>query len=347
MSRHTQFEDSDDSDSDSVLSVRSEINDAIARGGASAGSTGEDTDRGRTGAVSSDNGKRTQSQLAQDGGQNPRGMEAPPPQTIGHPRQAHPVQAAVAGQPGLPKEDEDGYEFKARLVSVVSIQVSLIVGFVGIISWARDNELAMLGLGAESLLDGVSSALVLWRFKKAKARDFEDAVAAAHFKALRDARRERRSALGIGASFIALAVLLILLAIQHIQAAEDAEKEELQEEGMNLSVIIALPCIGIFAVMAWYKRFLSVELDSEVLKQDAKCTAFGAVLALITAGAALLEEAFSSNASDDVAFGLVDPLAASCIALLILREGVLTIRENLPEVAEDSLGLSEVRQDRA
>merc|ERR1719265_1932186 len=200
----------------------------------------------------------------------------------------------------------------------------------------------MLGLGGELLLDGVSSALVLWRFKPGKARDFQDAAAAARFKALRDARRERRSALGIGASFIGLATLLFGLSAQHLLRAghEDPEEEALEEQGMSVAVVVALPSIAIFALMAWYKNILSEELDSVVLKADAKCTAFGAILAAITAVASLLEELFSHGGSDSMAFEIIDPLAAACIAGLILREGVHSIRDNMPDVSEDGAGPS-------
>lgn len=272
---------------------------------------------------------------------------APLPQVIGAAEQQAPQSVKRMGQ--LSEEEEASYTHQAKLVSQVSILISLLVGFIGVSTFLRDKDLSMLGLGGESLLDAISSALVLWRFKTPKGRTFEDAVAAAEFKALRNARRERRSALGIGVAFIALAVLLFTLSAKHMWEAGEATPDELlyEEDGMGTGLMVAVPSIGVFALLAWYKDFLSEELNSEVLKQDAKCTAFGAVLALITAASALLEELFSHSDMDSVAFGLVDPLAAGCIAALIFRDGAHTIRENLPEVTRESAGLSDSPRNAA
>ncbi|CAJ1439802.1 unnamed protein product [Effrenium voratum] len=60
----------------------------------------------------------------------------------------------------------------------------------------------------EATLDGISSALVMWRFKTGKKRNFTDAEAAALAKEARDARRERNSSVGIGATFVASSCML-------------------------------------------------------------------------------------------------------------------------------------------
>lgn len=70
----------------------------------------------------------------------------------------------------------------------------------------------------EAVLDGLSSLLVLWRFKLGKRRDFADAAAAAAAKEARDARRERQSAVGIGGTFVAAAVMLCGMAARRSEA---------------------------------------------------------------------------------------------------------------------------------
>lgn len=268
------------------------------------------------------------------------GTAAPWPEVIGAAEQAH--DGGKQEQPPAPDDDMRHIQ-QAKMVSWMSLVVSLLVGVVGLSTGLRDGALAILGLGGETLLDAVSSAMVLWRFKTAKPRHFQDAEEAARRKARRDELRERRSSLGIGWAFVCFAIFLLLLAAQHVVVAgtEKPEDVALEEEGANIAAILSWPCIVLFGAMAWFKHHLAAQLQSEVLKQDAVCSAFGAVLALITGVAGVLEEIFTRSGSDSLAFGLVDPVASSCIAILILREGVHTIRNNLAD-AEEAAGLNSV-----
>eukprot|EP00435_Cladocopium_sp_Y103_P066600 s1508_g28.t2 len=120
--------------------------------------------------------------------------------------------------PGLEVDDELKAEnnepsdadlvLSARKVSMLSIFISLVLAILGFSIGLSENVLSVLGFGMESTLDGISSALVMWRFKTPKQRQFRDAEAAAIAKEARDARRERNSAVGIGATFVVSAVVL-------------------------------------------------------------------------------------------------------------------------------------------
>eukprot|EP00439_Symbiodinium_sp_Y106_P073897 s1692_g14.t1 len=119
--------------------------------------------------------------------------------------------ADVARSPSSPEEEM--WILSARKVSIISILVSVVLALLGFSIGFSENVLSVIGFGMEAALDGISSALVLWRFKIGKKREFRDADAAAAAKEARDARRERNSSVGIGATFCVLAFFLMLSSI--------------------------------------------------------------------------------------------------------------------------------------
>lgn len=217
----------------------------------------------------------------------------------------------------------------ARMVSVVSLLVSVIAASLGLGIGVAEEMLSLIGFGTEAVLDGLSSALVLWRFKRPKPRDHESPEAAASRLAERDARRERNSSIGIGATFLALSVLLLFSA--GYKALEwdpdEAEHQHKERSGAWLSVMLSFPSGAVFGGLAWWKFSLARSLHSQVLRKDALCSVLGAVLAAIVAMAGLVEIA-ASNTSSHMA--MVDAVASAAIALILGAEGGRTLLHNLP-----------------
>eukprot|EP00931_Biecheleriopsis_adriatica_P063390 TRINITY_DN38380_c0_g1_i1.p1 TRINITY_DN38380_c0_g1~~TRINITY_DN38380_c0_g1_i1.p1 ORF type:complete len:193 (-),score=49.33 TRINITY_DN38380_c0_g1_i1:47-625(-) len=180
----------------------------------------------------------------------------------------------------------------------------------------------------EATLDGISSALVLWRFKRGKQREFADSQAAAQAKEARDARRERNSSIGIGWTFVASAVLLFCSAAWKVLDWDPTTPEHIIQEhdGAVYTAALAWPSSVIFGSLAVWKFRLSRSLNSQVLRKDALCSVLGAVLALICAAAALVEQLAESNPK---AIAGVDATASSSIAFILLVEGVRTLKHNL------------------
>ncbi|CAK9030014.1 unnamed protein product [Durusdinium trenchii] len=216
----------------------------------------------------------------------------------------------------------------ARKVSLLSIFISLVLAILGFSIGLSENVLSVLGFGMEASLDGISSALVMWRFKTPKKRHFRDAEAAAIAKEARDARRERNSAVGIGATFVASAVLLCASAVWKLFGWDPATPEHVQEErsGALYTSLLAWPSAVIFGLLAVWKFRLSKQLGSEVLRKDALCSVLGALLALICALAAVLEEVVDGNPK---AVAVVDATASFGIAMVLFFEGVRTLKHNL------------------
>jgi len=216
----------------------------------------------------------------------------------------------------------------ARKVSMLSIFISLVLAILGFSIGLSENVLSVLGFGMEATLDGISSALVMWRFKTPKQRQFRDAEAAAIAKEARDARRERNSAVGIGATFVVSAVVLCLSSVWKLFGWDPSTPEHMQEEhsGAIYTSLLAWPSAVRFSLLAVWKFRLSKQLGSEVLRKDALCSVLGAFLALICAIAALLEEVVDGNAK---AMAVVDSTASFGIAMILLFEGVKTLKHNL------------------
>jgi len=225
-------------------------------------------------------------------------------------------------------DDEALLILSARKVSMLSIVVSLVLAFLGFGIGLSENVLSVIGFGMEASLDGISSALVMWRFKTGKKREFRDAEAAAAAKEARDARRERNSAVGIGVTFCASAFFLTISAAWKVFEWDPETPEHLVEEhsGAIYTSLLAWPSCAIFMYLAVWKFRLSKQLGSQVLRKDALCSVLGAFLALICALAALLEQVVEGNPK---AVSGVDAAASLGIALILAFEGLRTLKHNL------------------
>lgn len=222
---------------------------------------------------------------------------------------------------------------RARKVSIASLVASVVAACLGLGIGVSEEVLSLVGFGVESLLDGISSALVLWRFKRGKKRQHADMDAAMRHKMQRDARRERNSAIGIGATFVASACILLTSSVIKWLAYDPDDPTHKQEEnsGAYYGTLLSWPSAFVFGGLAAVKFRLARELQSQVLKKDAFCSVLGAILALIVAIASLIELAASDNPKG---MELVDVFAGLMIALLLGIEGVRTLWHNLPGIWE-------------
>mmetsp|Transcript_105896 Transcript_105896/g.210496 ORF Transcript_105896/g.210496 Transcript_105896/m.210496 type:complete len:320 (-) Transcript_105896:93-1052(-) len=220
----------------------------------------------------------------------------------------------------------------ARRVSVVSLVASIVVAVLGLGIGISENVLSLIGFGLECLLDGISSALVLWRFKVPKKRQHADVSAAERHCMERDARRERNSSVGIGVSFLCSAGLLILFAVIKLIVFNPNTAEHLEEErsGAYYSGWLSWPSCIIFGGLAIAKFRLSRSLQSQVLLKDALCSLLGAILAFICAVASIIEQV-GSNWDQPANMEMVDIGASVLIALILAVEGARTLRHNLPK----------------
>lgn len=250
------------------------------------------------------------------------------PQTIGAPRETDFNSGPPSGmQPAIEIEtaNEQYFVRVTKIICMISIVVSFALGLVAFGTAIADETLMLAGLGGEMVLDGVSSILVYWRFKTPKARHFDDAAEWLKHKLERDARRERNSSLAIGITFVILACILCGSALYKLRRWDPVEHLRQQKESASLGNMIAWPAFLIFGGLAVGKLILSRKLHSRVLSKDAMCSGLGALLSLIVAISATIEEA---NAGDPDKLKRVDGFATLIIAVILLSDGLQTIQQN-------------------
>mmetsp|Transcript_6355 Transcript_6355/g.10758 ORF Transcript_6355/g.10758 Transcript_6355/m.10758 type:complete len:367 (+) Transcript_6355:64-1164(+) len=280
------------------------------------------------------------------GGSGHRGGEAAKSYAVAMPAAAGspldlplPVVRASDACPGAASKEaavEQDQIDRARCVSKFSVAASVIVALLGLSLGFAEQALTLVGFGGESLLDAVSSALVLWRFKRPKKRSYLDADAEMQGKLDRDERRERNSSMGIAFLFVLYSVMLLTSSACKwwFWDPETAEHSQEERAAALYGSLLAWPCAVIFGSLAVVKWKLARTLDSKVLEKDALCSLLGAVLAFICAIAALVEEALEGDAEGLEKIMLVDVSFSAAIACILLFEGAHTLYKLVPTSEE-------------
>jgi len=215
---------------------------------------------------------------------------------------------------------------QAQNVSLMSVVASLVIAILGLGIGFEESTLSLVGMGAEAFLDGISSVLVLWRFKPAKSRCGMSEEDLAMRFAIRAAARERNSSIGMGTTFVVSAVFLLTFSIVKFAAPDLEAEAESASVAVTWGLLLASTSTVVFCGLTIFKFKLSHALQSGVLHEDALCSALGTILSTICVIALLLEICTESSAE---ALALVDAVAATTIALILLFEGVRTLRHNL------------------
>lgn len=175
--------------------------------------------------------------------------------------------------------------------NVLEAIVSLIAGFVA-------GSVALVGFGADSLIEVSSSVAALWRL-----RSDADVHRRAHV--------EKTTLRVVGWCFIALAIYV----------AGDSVKTLWQREIPEVSVagiVITALSVVVMPLLARAKRRVAGALSSAALRAEAKQTSLCAYLSAITLGGLVLNAAFG--------WWWADPVAALCMVPVIAKEGAEAVR---------------------
>lgn len=157
------------------------------------------------------------------------------------------------------------------------------------------GSIALVGFGADSVIESLSSLVLLWRLQSHEA----------------DERRERLALRLVGVCFLILAAYI----------AFDAAHSLIRREPPHASFVgIALSVVSLIVMplLARAKRRVAARLDSAALAADSRQTDLCAYLsAILLAGLAL-----------NAAFGWwwADPVAALIMVPIIIREGTQALR---------------------
>lgn len=170
---------------------------------------------------------------------------------------------------------------------------------VGLLAGAAAASVALVGFGADSLIEVSSGAVLLWRLR-AEAAD-----------AGRAERVERRALRLVGWSFMALAAYVLCESVTALARRE-------APAASAVGVALALLSLAVMPLLARAKRRVAARLESRALAADSRQTDICAYLsAILLAGLAL-------NAL--LGWWWADPAAALLMSPIIIREGVNALR---------------------
>lgn len=160
------------------------------------------------------------------------------------------------------------------------------------------GSIALVGFGADSVVESLSSLILLWHFRSHE----------------HDERRERLALRLVGACF------LILAAYVAYDAAHTLIRHE-PPEASWVGVALSILSLIVMPLLARAKRRVAARLNSAALAADSRQTDLCAYLSAILLGGLVLNAAWG--------WWWADPAAALVMVPIILREGVQAMRGQL------------------
>jgi divalent metal cation (Fe/Co/Zn/Cd) transporter len=185
---------------------------------------------------------------------------------------------------------------RARLLSWISLGYMAVEGLVAIIAAIAAGSVALLGFGLDSVIEGLASVIVIWRFTGT--RTMSTTV-------------EERARRAVGVTFLLLAPYI---AYDAVTALIDRSRPETSWVGIGLAItsLIAMPILG-FA-----KKHLGALLGSAATSGEGKQNLLCAYLAVAVLAGLLANTLWG--------WWWLDPIVALGIAALAVWEGIETWR---------------------
>lgn len=178
----------------------------------------------------------------------------------------------------------------AFCLSLFTVAYNIAEGTVSVFFAAQDESTALLGFGADSFIESLSGAVMIWRFGKTKGGH----------------EREQRAAVLVGSSCWVLACYIAYESLSALWFGDRAFPS-------IAALVIACLSLTIMPALFFLKRRASLAIRSHSLRADSHQT-----LACSLMSAALLV-----GAGLNYAFGWhwADPIAGLAIALFMVKEG--------------------------
>jgi len=181
---------------------------------------------------------------------------------------------------------------RARLLSWISLALISAEGVIGISAGIAASSIALVGFGLDSVIEGLASAIIIWRFTGA--RTFSQAA-------------EERAQKLVAIQFFVLAPYV---AVESIRTLAGGEHPEVSYLGIGLAIasLVTMPLLGVA------KQRIARQLNSPALlgegRQNMLCTYLAAALLIGLVGNAL--------------FGAwwLDPIVGLYIAGVAVKEGL-------------------------
>jgi len=182
-----------------------------------------------------------------------------------------------------------------RKIEFLSIAWTALESIVGIIAGVLASSVALISFGIDSVIEVVSSLVLVWRLSDAAAAD----------------DREESAHRLVGVCFLALAVYVSFEALKDLFTHSSPRVT-------YLGIIYAAACVVVMPLLARAKRRAAANLRSHALHADSHQSDICACLAVILLGGLGLNALFG--------WWWADPVAALCMVPIILREAISGLR---------------------
>jgi divalent metal cation (Fe/Co/Zn/Cd) transporter len=203
---------------------------------------------------------------------------------------------------------------RALWLSGLSIAWNGVAGTIAVYVALASGSLALLGFGADAVIDSVASVALIWRFLVESSQPE------------RAARVERLAERVVGIALMALALYLVVGSARSL-ASQSHPEATFVGVALLLVSAVALPPLAI----AKYR--VASRLGSGALRADSVLTAVAGLLAVISLGSLALSAAFGTWWADAV--------AALIVAVIVLREGWSAWRPGLVELPDNRPPISQ------
>jgi divalent metal cation (Fe/Co/Zn/Cd) transporter len=180
---------------------------------------------------------------------------------------------------------------EALRVSWVCVTWSLVAGTAALTVGLISGSLSIGGLGASVLVDVVSSAVLIWRFRRERSGgEFPEAA-------------ERRAQIVAASGLLVIALALTVTGIQHLV-------DKAHPSTPVLALILAAANLIVLPLLARWKYRVADAVGSLALRTDAHITMVGTATSALTLLGLGLDRAFGWWWSDAVAALLIAVVAA-------------------------------------
>jgi len=180
----------------------------------------------------------------------------------------------------------------------LSVLWSAVAGVSSAVVGLVVSSAALLGFGANSILDGAASAVLIWRFGAGRSQGADaDAV-------------ERRAALAVSVVMIGVALYVGATAISALSDHSVPERS-------LVGIVLTAASTVVLPFLARAKLGLATQLRSGALRGDGVLSLAGAVLAAATLISLIVRAALG--------WWWADAVAALVIAVMLIGEGLRTL----------------------
>jgi divalent metal cation (Fe/Co/Zn/Cd) transporter len=192
---------------------------------------------------------------------------------------------------GISRGGESVPTHEGRALEYLSVAWMLVEAAVGIGSGVVASSIALVGYGADSVIEIFCSAVLIWRLREGPLGE----------------RRERTALKLVGLSFFALAVYVSFDAIRDLALHH-------RPEASGIGIALAAAALIVMPLLARAKRRVAASLQSRAMQADSRQSDFCAYLSGILLTGLIVNAFFH--------WWWADPAAALLMVTLMIREGI-------------------------